>query len=812
MMSRTFTQRAVRKHFAFLVFSFLTLFLQTTTLSAQILYCPYCPANWKDTIAPHAVCKTAITAQLDATGNKFVSPLDLDNFSTDNCPVIIISASKTRFTCADVGTQNVILFVRDTAGNKAQCTTAVTIMDTIRPKLLTCGNDTSLTVAANQCSKIYSFVQPTLSDNCSAVVTLTQTSGLTSGSAFPVGTTTVAFTAKDGGNNITTCSFKVAVVNPNPKTLKCLTDTTMLLGANECSKAFTYAKAILTDNCASSGTVTQTSGLTSGSAFPVGTTIVGFSAQDGAANYTCSFRVIVNDAPPALTCKAKFAPKLSSASSKLIVTAFDVAASISDNCTPLSNLNVKMRRTGVGTGFPDSASLSFACGDTGKIGIEIWVKDQSNLTNSCTTTIYVNDSNNVCRIPAVPALLGATATEDGKAITAKVDVTSNAMPVMTQNSTVLGAFIFSNLVKNSNYTVVPTRSGDWVNGVTTFDIALMGRHVLNSELITSPYKLIAADVNRDGSIDALDLLITRRVVLRQMDSFPNNRSWRFVPKSYVFPTGIDPILITFPESLVYTNVTDTIFNANFVAIKTGDINANAVNTATVMSIEPRGQKIFVMETEDAVLEAGKTYEIVVKTPKFDPESFQFTLNYDRNLLKFHYIDPLDIYNFSSSNYAVFADRGKVTVSWNSLDSKAGPMNMFILKLQATRTTRLSEALHLTSDLTPAEAYSSAGDRMTVDLRFTNGKSATNDFHLFQNEPNPFRGSTRIAFRLPEESEAKLTVFDETGRILKTQQGNFKKGDNTINLNLEGYPSVTGVLFYRLDTPTHSATQRMVLLN
>ena len=140
------------------------------------------------------------------------------------------------------------------------------------------------------------------------------------------------------------------------------------------------------------------------------------------------------------------------------------------------------------------------------------------------------------------------------------------------------------------------------------------------------------------------------------------------------------------------------------------------------------------------------------------------------------------------------------------------MNMFILTLQATRSTRLSDALRLTSDMTPAEAYSSAGDRMTVHLRFVNGKSQTNDFHLFQNDPNPFNGSTRISFRLPQESEAKLTIFDGNGRILKTEQGNFKKGDNAINISLKDTPSVKGVLFYRLDTPTHSSTQRMILLN
>jgi HYR domain/Dockerin type I domain len=742
MMTRTFTLSARLKRLSLCsIFFFFFCTLLPITTSAQFLYCPYCPVNWKDTIVPHAECRTAVTAYLDAAGAKFVSPLDIDNFSTDNCPVIIISASQTRFTCADVGTKDVILYVRDTAGNRAQCTTRVTIVDTIRPKLLACARDTVLTVGAASCGKTFAFATPTLTDNCAGTLTATQTAGLASGSSFPIGTTAVTFTAKDAGNNTTSCSF----------------------------------------------------------------------------------RVTVNDIAPTVTCKTKYSVRLNSSATRLSVSPFDVAASLSDNCTPLSSANVKIRRAGSGTGFPDSSALTFSCGDTGRIAVEVWAKDQSNLVSSCTTTIYVNDSSNVCRqvIPIVPALLGQIATEESKAIAAKIAMSSPVMAASTHNSDATGAYSFANLVRNGDYRIVPSRDGDWINGVTTFDVALISRHVLNTQVLTSPYKMIAADVNRDGSIDALDMLITRRVVLRQMDSFPNNRSWRFVPRNYTFPTGIDPILITFPEFLAYTNVTDTVFNADFIAIKTGDMNNSATNSPLVLGVEPRNAHAFVLETEDKFLEAGKTYDIVVKTPKLDPEAFQFTLNYDKSSLKFHSIDPLDIYNFSTSNYAVFADRGKVTVSWNSLDSKAEPMNIFVLKLQATRSVRLSDVLHLSSDLTPAEAYSSAGERMTVNWRFKAQNTEGGDFTLFQNDPNPFRGSTHFSFRLPEESDATLTVFDATGRILKKEKGHFKPGLNDMKLDFSdaapspsnrGASTVSGVLFYRLDTATHSATQRMVLLN
>jgi hypothetical protein len=46
------------------------------------------------------------------------------------------------------------------------------------------------------------------------------------------------------------------------------------------------------------------------------------------------------------------------------------------------------------------------------------------------------------------------------------------------------------------------------------------------------------------------------------------------------------------------------------------------------------------------------------------------------------------------------------------------------------------------------------------------------FELYQNQPNPFVNKTLIGFHLPEATEATLTIFDETGRMLFTQKGNY----------------------------------------
>ena len=99
---------------------------------------------------------------------------------------------------------------------------------------------------------------------------------------------------------------------------------------------------------------------------------------------------------------------------------------------------------------------------------------------------------------------------------------------LTTTST--GEFQF-NLPLSQDYTLTPRRNDDVYNGVSTFDLLLISKHILNVDLLNSPYKVLAADANRSGSVSTLDLVAIRKVILRESNSFPNNTSWRFVSNS-----------------------------------------------------------------------------------------------------------------------------------------------------------------------------------------------------------------------------------------------------------------------------------------
>ncbi len=136
---------------------------------------------------------------------------------------------------------------------------------------------------------------------------ITRTAGLAPNSVFPIGTTTVSYLATDVFGNTSTCSFNVTVTDNTAPAITCPANISVNNDAGVCGATVTYTTPVGTDNC--SPTTTQTTGLASGSVFPVGTTTNTFSVSDASGNTTtCSFTVTVTDnTAPVITCPADIA-------------------------------------------------------------------------------------------------------------------------------------------------------------------------------------------------------------------------------------------------------------------------------------------------------------------------------------------------------------------------------------------------------------------------------------------------------------------------------------------------------------------------
>ena len=134
--------------------------------------------------------------------------------------------------------------------------------------------------------------------------------------------------------------------------------------------------------------------------------------------------------------------------------------------------------------------------------------------------------------------------------------------------------------------------------------------------------------------------------------------------------------------------------------------------------------------------------------------------------------------------------------------------------RATAGGVLSRMLGVSGRITKAGAYSLDGGRQSVALRFNGagGPVVTGlGFEVYQNQPNPWISSTQIGFHLPQAATVTLRVYDETGRTVYTQRGDFAKGYNAFTLD-RAEASVliaTGVLYYKVETATDSAVKKMI---
>lgn len=144
------------------------------------------------------------------------------------------------------------------------------------------------------CSAVATYTSPVGTDNCPSPTT-TRTTGLDSGSAFPVGVTTNTFRVTDATGNTATCSFTVTVNDSQLPQITCPGNQSANNTQGTCGKVMTYSAPVGTDNCAGQTTL-QTAGLASGSTFPVGITTNIFKVTDASSNTaTCSFTITIND-------------------------------------------------------------------------------------------------------------------------------------------------------------------------------------------------------------------------------------------------------------------------------------------------------------------------------------------------------------------------------------------------------------------------------------------------------------------------------------------------------------------------------------
>ncbi len=552
---------------------------------------------------------------------------------------------------------------------------------------------------------------------------------------------------------------------------------------------------------------------------PHGTHKIKWFISDGCGNeQVCEYMFTIQDGKaPTVVCANGLSGNISIDKTAVVEPSIFIQSS-SDNCTPTHKLVYGIRKKGKGTGFPylsngaPQTSVSFDCTELGFQAVEIWAKDIVGNTDYCETFFHVQDNDQQCN-SVQATVAGAVFTADGLGLEeAHIHIkceSVNGSPILTKKETTdsEGHYVFDKAVPIAvNYTLTPTKDNDPLNGVTTYDLVIISKHVLALEPFTSPFQYIAADANNSQSVTTYDILDLRKLILGIYDKLPNNTSWRFVDKSYSFPEPTNPWKEAFPESKSVWNFQAPRMEDDFMAVKIGDLNGSAIPNSLLFTDE-RSSGTWMLDVADRLVKAGEQVSVAFSAAAA-ALGYQFTLQYsDLECLS---IEPGE--GLTAEYFAHFPDRKAITAA---VDRPAGAGQLlFTLHFRAKAAGRLSQMLRLSNSITRAEAYSAtqSNERFEVRLRFhsdTDYAVAELPFELYQNAPNPWANRTQIGFYLPEAAEATLNVHDEAGRLVFSQTAFYPRGYHSVSLDRSQLGD-RGAFSYTLTTPFGSATRKMVL--
>jgi len=543
---------------------------------------------------------------------------------------------------------------------------------------------------------------------------------------------------------------------------------------------------------------------------------------------TSSYRLELRDCKkPTPYCYNGIATVIMPSTGKITVWAIDLNTGSFDNCTAADKLKFSF------SADVTQASREFSCADIpdGKsktIPVDIWVTDEAGNQDHSNTYILLQDnSGNIC-----PDVAGLSVTIGGKIQTetkepvehVRVNVYGGGLQ-MNYETGAGGTYHFEGLPSKSNYSLRSKRNDQPMNGVSTLDLVLIQKHILGIELLNSPYKILAADIDNDKQVTAIDLVELRKLILATYEDLPNNESWRFVPKSTSFADPQNPWNVS--EVVEMKDVTTDHNAEDFIGIKVGDVNATAA-PHSLMGVEVRGNQTgLLFEIEDRTFKSGEVVRVSFRSPNFRGISgWQGTLNVGDQLSAvsgqqsvisglWSVISNPGVLNITDQNFGYrHAQKGLITMSWNSnigvdIDDQ---QVLFTLTFKAKGNGRLSDILRIGSQLTKAESYEGKGEIENLSIRFVqNGNEVVAKSELYQNYPNPFDQRTMIGINLAAQGRGTLKVYDATGRTIKSVEKDWTRGYHEVWFDRKEI-GATGVLYYRFESGFFNASKKMILID
>ena len=371
-------------------------------------------------------CAPAVTASANTNCQAVVPDFTSHITATDNCTSVsslVITQSPIAGTLVATGVTTVTITVTDATGHTANCSATFTVTDSQNPTISGPGNITVNADPGKCYASSVSLGSPVTSDNC-GIASVSNNAP----AQFPVGSTTVIWTATDLSGLTAISTQIVTVIDNQPPTIIC--PPTVMVNAiigQTYATGIILGSAITNDNCGVAS-VTNNAPVQ----FPVGSTTVTWTVTDvNGHTATCTQTVIVIDTQaPVLVCPSAITvncgseiPAAYSTLSEYIAAGGTVTTNDEINASSFALLS----QTSNGQTCPETITRVYT------------IADVSNNHGTCSQQIIIQDITApvIAALPATSTINCPAAPEF--AVASAVDACGSAFTLTSSDVTTPGA-------------------------------------------------------------------------------------------------------------------------------------------------------------------------------------------------------------------------------------------------------------------------------------------------------------------------------------------------------------------------------------
>ncbi|MFK7773376.1 MAG: T9SS type A sorting domain-containing protein [Saprospiraceae bacterium] len=374
----------------------------------------------------------------------------------------------------------------------------------------------------------------------------------------------------------------------------------------------------------------------------------------------------------------------------------------------------------------------------------------------------------------------------------------------TVTTDVGGNYEFTDVPLNHSCGMTATGFFEKFDGISVLDAAIMRKVVLGIDVLNQ-YQYWAADVNNSASVTTLDLVKLYPLILHEDDGIPN--IWNGIDTDYNF---LMPN--TNPNEIYISNIMSDIIDADFIAIKRGDV---AIDSDHMPAPASAPAPIFTISNEMFQTGDDVLFEITIED-FLDIVGFQQTFKWDPAILEFETIS-------TSAAQGVSAEVSTLELSQGLLPSLVvlPPSNLpdggLILTLKFKALSDVSsptEVLSFTDEIIPLQVvWQNPIDNklFIVGSEYVNGEGITgianvpSGLDFFQIFPNPVADKLNVKALLQNVEDFEISIINILGQQVFSR--NFDQKELLLEIGFSEFP--TGTYFLSLKTADGIQTESFV---